>query len=142
MYLFVLNNLKLSNSKKSLNVFENFTATDIDVNRCGKLKGRVMMSIAEVVEKLENFSATPLVAILDRINRKNNTTKGLRLYRDDCGAWHRSSPTALYLKQSSKQQLQKIALLNQNKKLMQVLKQFVPYLGIKTSLLCISTIAM
>ena len=84
------------------------------------------MSIAEVVEKLDNFSATPLVAIPDRnksykyyiINSsRNNTTKGPRLCRDNCGAWCGSCHTALYLKQSSKQQLQKIALFNQNKKI-------------------------
>ena len=110
-----------------------------------------MMLIAKVVEKLEIFFATTLLVIPDGAKfykhyaidkSRNNTTTGPRLYRDDCGAWRGSSHTASYLKQNSKQQLQKIALFNQNKKSTQVLKEFLPQLGIKTSYCCISTIVI
>ena len=126
--VFVVNNSKLSISLISLNAFENknFTATDNDANRCGKLKRQVMMSIAELMEKLENFSATPLAAIPDGIesykyyiidNSRNNTTKGPRLHRDNYGAWRGSRHNALYMKQSSKQQLQKLFYLIKIKKI-------------------------
>ena len=109
------------------------------------------MSIAEVVEKTENFSATPLAAIPDGIksykyyindNSRNNTTKEPILYKDDRGAWRGSSHNALYLKHSSKQQLQKLLYLIKIKKLTQVLKQFLPNLVIKTSYRCISIIVI